>query len=160
MNVMRYTVVDPQGCVSFVGPCSALLPLVAACSKNPTTLAELLAYADQFGANLAEYVAAGLAVFDEHNLPGHYERIHAALDHLRGHEVPVFRVVDDRTRDASLQPVAAGVVIFNLTAKRIVQIQNSYQEIPRDGVVRQRDQSGRTTRVMRYRLPQEWQLTP
>ncbi|MCS6800419.1 MAG: hypothetical protein RMM58_07720 [Chloroflexota bacterium] len=160
MNVMRYTVVDQSGRVSFIGPCAALIPLVAACSRNPTTLSELLAIADQYGANIGSYVEAGLAVFDEHNLPGNYSRIHAALDFLRDHEVPVFRVVDDRTRDASLKPVAAGAVIFNLTAKRIVQIQNTYQDIQRVGIVRELDASGKTTRIHRYRLPAEWVLAP
>lgn len=157
---MRYTVVDPSGRVSFVGPCAALLPMVAACSRNPTTLSELLDLADRYGANIGGYVQAGLAVFDEHNLPGNYRRIHAAIDFLRDHEVPVFRVVDDRTRDVSLKPVEAGAVIFNLTAKRIVQIQNTYQEIPRIGIVREFDAAGKTTRLHRYRLPAEWHLAP
>ncbi|GIW08716.1 MAG: hypothetical protein KatS3mg060_3521 [Dehalococcoidia bacterium] len=160
MNVMRYTVVDSSGRVSFIGPCAALLPMVAACSRNPSTLGELLAIADEYGANIAGYVQSGLAVFDEHNLPGNYSRIHAALDFLRDHELPVFRVVDDRTRDVSLKPVQAGAVIFNLTAKRIIQIQNTYQDIPRTGVVREFDAAGKTTRVHRYRLPAEWRLAP
>ena len=160
MNVMRYTVVDESGRVSFIGPCVALLPMVAACSRDPSTLNELLQLADQFGANIRAYVQSGLAVFDEHNLPGNYSRIHAAIDFLREHELPVFRVVDDRTRDISLKPVQAGVVIFNLAAKRIVQIQNTYQEIPRSGIVRELDAAGKTRRVHRYRLPAEWRLAP
>ncbi len=107
MNVMRYTVVDASGRVSFIGPCASLLPMVAACSGDPADLAGMLRLADQYGANLGPYVLAGLAVFDEHNLPGNYERIHAAFAYLREHEIPVFRVVDERTRDTSLKPVQA-----------------------------------------------------
>jgi hypothetical protein len=35
---------------------------------------------------------------------------------------------DERTRQASLQPVKAGVIIFNPRNRRIVQIQNTYSE--------------------------------
>jgi hypothetical protein len=160
MNVMRYTIVDAAGRVSFIAPCTALGPLVAACARSPYDLPELLHVADTFGANLSSYVQSGLAVFDEHNIPGHYDRIHAALDHLRSHEIPVFRVVDSRTSEVSLQPVQAGAVVFNLPAKRIVQIQNTYQEIARNGVIRHRDAAGKTTRVHRYQLPVEWRLAP
>ena len=71
------------------------------------------------------------AAFDEHNVAGNYQAIHAAIKHLPPHELPVFRVVDDVTRQASLQGVKAGVIIFNLPSRRIVQIQNTYSEIRR-----------------------------
>jgi hypothetical protein len=48
--------------------------------------------------NLAEYVCAGLAVFDEHNTDGHYDAVHKALTTLPRHKQPVFRIVDDLTR--------------------------------------------------------------
>ena len=75
-----------------------------------------------------------LAVFDEHNAYGNFTAIHSALDHLRPHELPPFRVVDDRTRQASLQPVKAGAIIFNLPKRRIVQIQNTFSDVQRMGV--------------------------
>ena len=129
MNVMRFTMIDRHGVVSFVAPCAALPALLSGCAQGATTTNELLGRIDRRQRRVAEYVSAGLAVFDEHNAAGNYQAIHEALDHCAPHELPVFRVVDDRTRQASLQPVKAGVIVFNLSQRRIVQIQNTYAEI-------------------------------
>jgi hypothetical protein len=160
MNILRCTIIDRGGGVSFVTHGDALPALVAACARNPQTMDDLLDGADQFYGHLADYVHAGLAVFDEHNTRGHYETIHRALTTLPRHRQPVFRVVDDLTREASLRPVKAGAVIFNLKAKRIVQMVNSYREITRAGKARVFDGSRHTDRVYRYKLPEEWALVP
>ena len=159
-DVMRFTVVDALGKVSFVAPCSTLEVLVAACARGARTLQSLLELAEPFAPGLRERVLSGLAVFDEHNAPGHYQAIHGALAYFAPGEHPVFRIVDDRTRDASLQPVRAGVVIFNLAEKRIVQIQNTYSEIRRKGRLRVRDASSGSPRVHAYELPADWALVP
>jgi hypothetical protein len=72
----------------------------------------------------------------------------------------VFRVLDSRTREASLTPVHAGVVVFNLRAKRIVQIQNSYAEIRRRGRSRAARPASPERRLIRYELPNYWALVP
>jgi len=69
-------------------------------------------------------------------------------------------VIDERTREASLQPVKAGVVLFNLVAKRIVQVQNTYRAITRTGRQRIFDGQRLTDRVFSYRLPGEWAIVP
>ena len=102
----------------------------------------------------------GLAIFDELNGPGHYERIHEAFKYCAPHEQPVFRVVDEVTREMSKQAVKAGVVLFNLRAKRIVQIQNSYREITRSGRARVFDGQGLTNSIYSYRLPRDWAIVP
>ncbi|MCL4465032.1 MAG: hypothetical protein M1401_02535 [Chloroflexi bacterium] len=158
MNVMRYTVVDARGTVSFVAGCESLVHLVAACSASPRTLAELLHLAGRYDPRLEEYVTSGLAVFDEHNVDGHNDSIHSALRYCQPHELPVFRVVDDETREASLQRVKAGILIFNLKARRIVQLLNAYQAIQRKGRVVVTE--GREKRVYRYELPQVWAIVP
>jgi hypothetical protein len=160
MNIMRYTVIDSDGTVSFVAPCEALVPLVASCARDPRSLAELLAVADEYNSGLRETVLCGLAVFDEHNTRENHKSIHGALDHCRPHELPVFRVLDSRTREASLTPVHAGVVVFNLRAKRIVQIQNSYAEIRRRGRSRAARPASPERRLIRYELPNYWALVP
>ena len=72
MFVMRYTVIDDQGSVSFIGPCSWLKALVAGCSVTPGTLDALLHEASQYDHELRDQVMNGLRVFDEHNVdPGH-----------------------------------------------------------------------------------------
>ena len=160
MNVMRYTIVDDEGAISFVDHCDVLKALVAACAQNPRNLKELLDLAENYYRSLKEYVLCGLAVFDEHNVPGGCESIHSALGLLRPEETPVFRVLDDATREASLQPVKAGIIIFNLPSKRIVQVMNSYAEIQREGRGRVHDGERPTREVFRYRLPQDWALVP
>lgn len=156
---MRFTVIDEGGGVSFVAPCLALEALVAACARGPNALPELLAHARAFAPELVEYVESGLAVFDEHNSRENLSAIHGALQHLPPHQVPVFRVLDDRTREASLRPVRAGVVLFNLPARRIVQLQNTYAEIRRKGRVRLAE-PGLGPRFERYELPPDWSLVP
>ncbi len=160
MNVLRCTVIDRNGAVSFIAHVDALPALLAACTSNPQDLAELLALAEPHYRGLWEYVLSGLAVFDEHNAPGRYERIHKALTTLPRHRQPVFRVVDDLTREASLRPVKAGAVIFNLPAKRIVQIANSSQEIRRRGRARVFDGRCHTDATFTYHLPDEWAVVP
>jgi hypothetical protein len=160
---MRYTIIDPQGSISFVGPGQGLKALVAACAQDsPRTAEDLLAAAGEYDSDLRDSVLNGLHVFDEHNLPGNYAAIHAALQGP-GDEAgtsPVFRVVDDVTRQASLQPVKAGLVLFNLKQKRIVQIQNTYADIEREDRGRVRKKGRVTGRYYDYRLPPDWQVLP
>lgn len=157
---MRYTIVDTAGTISFVAACDALIPLVAGCARDPRTAVELLSLADEYASGTRETVLSALAVFDEHNSRTNLRAIHSAMDYFKSHELPAFRVLDDRTRQASLTPVHAGIVIFNLTAKRIVQIQNSYAEIRRKGRARAVQPSSPDRRVIRYELPAHWSLVP
>jgi hypothetical protein len=160
MHVMRFTIVDARGAISFVAPCEALGALVAACAENPTTHEALLECAGRFSPQLESYVLNGLAVFDEHNAEDAYDAIRSALRHLQPHEVPPFRVVDEETRRASLEPVKAGVVLFNLLDRRIVQVQNSYSEIRRRGRVRVYRGPRWGGEMHRYELPSSWDIVP
>jgi len=161
-DVMRFTVLDERGTVSFISPCRTLDALVAACAAGPTSLAALLEDASRYEPELRDKVLSGLAVFDEHNTRENPASIHAALDLLKPADLPVFRVLDERTRQASLQPARAGVIIFNLADKRIVQIHNTYHEIQREGRIRvaRPESEGRRGQVHRYQLPVEWTLVP
>jgi hypothetical protein len=160
MNLFRFTVIDDSGGISFVAHAEALPALLKACAREPNTLEELLDFTLPYYHALPDYVLNGLAVFDERNVPGSYDAIHQALRFCRPHEQPVFRIVDDETREASLRPVKAGGIIVNLLAKRIVQIQNTYQEIGRKGRGRIFDRERVTESVFYYRLPRQWQLVP
>jgi len=161
-DVMRFTVIDAVGGISFVAPCRTMEALVAACAAGPTRLEELLSAASEFEPEIRDRVFSGLAVFDEHNSRNNLSSIHSGLDLLRPADLPVFRVLDDRTRQASLQPARAGVIVFNLKSKRIVQIHNTYTEIKRSGRIRiaPRESGEPRPRVHRYQLPAEWSLVP
>ncbi len=160
MDVMRFTVIDLTSRVSFVAPCPVLDALVAACAQRPRTLANLLDAATPFAPDLRDRVLSGLAVFDEHNSPSNLERIHSAFRFCRPEEVPVFRILDEVTRDVSLRPVRAGIVLFNLREKRIVQLQNTYSEIKRKGRLRVMEGARPTNKVQRYELGPEWTVVP
>src|SRR6185436_13277798 len=118
------------------GPDRALHALVACCATGALTISDLLDRVGQFSTDLRDRVMSGLAVFDEHNTRDNCRWIHAAFDYCSREEVPVFRVLDARTREVSLSPVWAGVVVFNLKARRIVQIHNTYADIKRKGRLR------------------------
>lgn len=75
-------------------------------------------------------------------------------------DLPPFRVVDERTRQQSLKPVSTGLILFNLKARRIIQVQNSYADVLRADRGRVR-QNGRPTRMLYYyTLPEEWNIVP
>ena len=160
MNVLRCTVIGREGGVSFVAHGEVLAALAKGCVANPRSVEELLEYSEPFYQTLREQVLNGLAMFDERNVEGRYEAIHKALEMCRPYEQPVFRIVDELTREASLRPVKAGAVLFNLPARRIVQLQNSYREITRVGRGRVFDGERLTNDVFSYRLPKEWALVP
>lgn len=160
MNLFRFTLVDNSAGISFIAQADALPALLAACSREPATVEEMLVQVDEYYHSLGDTVRNGLALFDERNAPGHYTAIHDALDLCLPQEQPVFRIVDERTREESLHPVKAGGIIFNLLAKRIVQIQNTYCKIERDGRGRVFDGERMTALTYRYHLSREWQLVP
>jgi hypothetical protein len=160
MGLMRFTVVDKRSTVSFVGPDRALHALVAACSIGADSIEGLLERVAPFVGELRERVLSGIAVFDEHNNKGNLRWIHAAFEICRSEEVPVFRVLDERTREISLSPVWAGAVVFNLKSKRIVQIQNTYSDIKRKGRLRVMEGAKPTNKIQRYELGPEWTVVP
>jgi hypothetical protein len=160
MNLLRLTIVDPRGAVSFVGHGEALPALMRACTTNPHQLDELLERAEPYYHGLRDRVENGLAMFDERNTMGNYGHIHEALTAVRGEETPVFRIVDDITREASLRPVQAGCVVINLMARRIITLQNGYMAITRNGRGEIFDGERHTGATFIYRLPQTWSLVP
>jgi hypothetical protein len=160
LDDIRLTVVDGAGTVSFVAHASAAVALTAACSHNPTTLRELLDASQRYDRGLASAVLRGLAIFDEHNLPDDLSDIHQKLAELPLRETPVFRVLDAVTREASLRPVRQGAVLYNLTARRIVQIENIYEPLTRSGEVNYHNGRFLSIRLLPYELPADWTLVP
>jgi hypothetical protein len=159
MNLLRFTVIDRRGGISFIAHGDALPAVVKACSFNPETVEDLLDLISPYYGSLREYVLNGLAVFDEHNVDGNWEQIHNDLVNLPKHERPVFRVVDDMTREASLRPVEAGAVLFNLRRRRVVQLA-THREVKREGRARVFNGDDWTAEVFPYRLPADWALVP
>lgn len=134
--------------------------LVAACSRRPATTAELLELTRPFDPDFVGSVRAGLAVFDEHNVRDNPAAFHSTLAETAQRALPPFRVLDERLRRASLEPVETGLIVINLVARRIIQIQNSYAEVLRADRGRVR-RNGKPTRMLyHYELPAEWHIVP
>ena len=157
---MRFTVVDRDGALSFVGPCHALKALAAACSKRPPDHRALLALFEEYDPRFAGRLLAGLSRFDAGADPDHENEASPGDRDTAAAEGGPFRVVDEATRRRSLEPVRAGLVVFNLPAKRIVQVQNSYAELRRQDRGRLR-RDGRPVRAYySYELPLDWSIVP
>ncbi len=157
---MRFTVVDGSGTMSFVAPGYALKILTAACSKRPQDHRALFAFAEEYDPRLAGGVVKGLSRFDADRRRADSDVPGAEMADDTSIAPPPFRVVDEVTRRRSLEPAHAGLVVFNLTAKRIVQIQNSYGDLLRKDRGRLR-RDGRPVRALySYELPADWSIVP
>jgi hypothetical protein len=160
LSIIRFTVVDEEGATSFVGPCHTIKMLVAACSRNPVTTNELLEYARPFDEAFVDDVRSGLAVFDEHNTEENTDAFQNWQAELPNRTLPPFRIVDSTTRHQSLQPAGTGLVVLNLKERRIVQVQNSYEDIQRQDRGRIRRQGEPVPILYRYKLPSDWRIVP
>ena len=160
MSVLRYTVVDDAGTVSFVGPGHAMKMLAAACAKEPADFRSLLDGAGRYDAVFAKTVLDGLSIFDEHNTAEDHAAGEAQVSGSEPKSTPPFRVLSDAMRNRSLEPVGAGLVVYNLPARRIIQVQNSYAELHRQGRGRHRENGRPVQRLYHYKLPDSWTILP
>lgn len=160
VNLFRFNVVDPSGTISFTGPAHGLKVLAAACSKGPATIGDLFDLAQRYDPEWIADIRLGLSVFDEHNIGTLTESYAPHVLSTDDAQHRPFRVVDAVTRNRSNQPARLGLVVVNLDAQRIIQVQNSYGELPRKGRGRIRN-GGKPTRSMyHYELPEAWSIVP
>jgi hypothetical protein len=103
---------------------------------------------------------SGLAVFDEHNVEDNYQAIHETLEATPVGDEPLFRVVDDITRQRSLEPTRTGLIIFNLKDRRIVQVTNLFYAVERTGEVHLHNGQRYSRRTVSYELPSYWSIVP
>ena len=155
---LRYTVLDASGAVSFIGPAHLLKMFAASCAAGSTDILNLFDGAAAFDAEVAFRLKRDLRIFDEHFTSEDHPGIDEYLDR-EGSRGP-FRVVGESTRLASMLPDGAGLVIFNLPQRRIVQVQNTYANLRRQDRGRTRVGGKPTGALYRYRLPEEWSILP
>src|SRR5262245_18072021 len=77
--MMRFTIVDHLGTISFPGPPHALKALAASCSAGAGDHRALLDSLAHYDADLSAFVLNGLAVFDEHVAAANPDSIRAWL---------------------------------------------------------------------------------
>jgi hypothetical protein len=157
---MRFTLVDAEGAISFLGPGHAMKMIAAAASRGVEGHRDLLDELRPLDEVLADGVFRGLAIFDEHCLRDQPGTIEQWTQRQPDFANEPLRVLDPVTRKASLQPGRLGLVIFNLCERRIVQVQNSYGSLLRCDRGRIRDRGRPTQRFYRYELPEAWSIVP
>jgi hypothetical protein len=157
---MRFTLIDANGAISFCGPGHGLKMLAAACSDGARSHREVFERLAPLDQTLVTSVRNGLSQFDEHCLGGDPSTISRWIEERGPLADAPFRVLDDTTRSASLQPDRLGLVIFNLEERRIVQVQNSYGALLRQDRGRIRKESKPISRFYRYELPSDWSIVP
>jgi hypothetical protein len=155
---MRFTVIDAATTVSFVAPTTASVAFMAACAEDPLVLDDLIEHATRFDPTLPVLVRHGLAIFDEHNVPGDHAAIDAHIQTQRSEDLPLFRVVDAATRRISLATVGAGLIVFDLPQRRITQIANTAEPLLRSGAVYEHAGPYPRQRTVTYTLPGTWSL--
>lgn len=156
----RFTVIDRGGTVSFLGPGHGLKVFAAACSRGAEDYRALLELAAEYDPAWTSEIRRGINIFDEHNTSFTTEAFAAQIRAADGEPTIPFRVLDSETRARSMQPSKSGLVLFNLKDKRIVQVQNSYADLRRQGRGRIRSDGRPTRSLFYYRLPDSWQLVP
>ncbi len=157
---VRFTVTSEEGAISFVAPAYAIKMFVAACARDPESIAQFLEFSRRYDQALVNEIKRGLDAFNEHNLPDNTAHIEALIESTPNEDLPPFRIYNEKTRLASSQSGVVGMIIFNLNARRIVQVQNSYAEIQRSDRGRLRDSGEPLQRLYHYTLPDEWAIVP
>lgn len=156
----RCNVIDDKGTVSFIAPPHGLKVLAASIARGANSFAALMAYARRFDETWAASVNRDLIVFDEHNVESVGRWFEDALSTEKDTDHLAFRVIDQTTRRRSLVPGRLGLVVFNLKEQRIIQVQNSYDDLRRKDRGRVRVNGKPTERIFHYELPSGWAIVP
>lgn len=156
----RVNVIDEKGTLSFLAPSHGLKVLAAAITQGASNGSELLALSHRFDAQWAADVRMQVMSFDEHNVDEVADPFADAISGDDHPDHPAFRVIDTETRKRSLVPGRLGLVVFNLKARRIIQIQNNYSNLERKDRGRVRVGGQPTDTLFQYELPTEWSLVP
>lgn len=157
--MMRFTIIDLSETMSFVGPPHALKALAACCAQGVATISEIITKLGFYDIDLSRRLREQLTVFREHNTEIDAAWIEAKVATDPSYET-LLMVGSEATRRVSLQPGKLGLIVFNIPAKRIVQIQNSYANLERSDRGRVRRDGKPTTTYYNYALPADWTIVP
>jgi hypothetical protein len=156
-ELIRLNVIDAEHSVSFLGPAHTGKAVAAACSHGATTWQQVLLRTQRYDPDWTRDVRRGILLFEEHHAP----KDDPVPTGPRSFEpCDPFRIWDAETRFCSMEPASLGLLIFNLTAQRIIQVQNRHVEIRRQGRSRIRVGGKPTSALYHYSLPEEWAILP
>lgn len=159
--MIRITIKDTQQTISFPSDEDTLLRLVAGCSVNPNSLAELLIASDIYQRGIAAAIMADLMEFDKalQRKGADFFRtiITQAQEQVRPLEL-TFQVFDEVTEQAATQPLAGELVLIDLPLQTIRA--SAGVQIPAAGEVRIRAGGTAHNPTVTYILPQNWSIEP
>ena len=142
---MRFTIIDDAGAVTFTAPPHVRKMLAAAASRGPVTADELLRLAEEYDPQFFGQLLASSSRSENGAGPA---------------KSGLLAVDGDESRRQSMAPAPLGLLVFNLPARRIVQVQNSYGDLQRKDRGRLR-RDGRPVRAYyRYAFPDDWSIVP
>ena len=159
-GLLRFTVIDSEGTISFGAPGHMAKMMAAACAHDPATIDQVLGTLTSLDPVAADSLRHGLARFDEFVVRDDATSIEdwmAQNDPLDG---TPFRLIDPGLREATLSPLPLGLIMVNLPDKRIVQIENRYGPILRKDRGRMRRDGEPIAQVYTYELSSDWSLLP
>ncbi len=158
-NPIRITLRDTEQTISFLSNEDTLHRLIAACSAEPTTVAEVLTAADIFEQGLAARVMAELMEFDRTFQSEGLEPIHRAMHEAAQNGRPfegAFQAVDRLTKQEALRPAHSDIVLIDLIDRQIGLAADL--TIETTGEIRLKTKAGVTDRKVTYMLPQSWKI--
>ena len=159
--MIRITIMDTQQTISFPSDEEALLCLVAGCSVNPTSLAELLIASDIYRRGIAAAIMADLMEFDKTLRRKSPDFIHAMISRAQKQGQPLkltFQVFDEVTGQVATQPGAGELVVIDLAVQTIRV--SAGVHISTVGEVRIHAGESARNPTVTYILPQNWTIQP
>lgn len=156
----RINMIDDRGTISFLAPPHGPKMLVAIAGLELRTNRETLRAASAIDGSWIQQMQIQLDMFDEFNVDTVIEDWQEMIGKPDSAIHPAFRVIDSVTRLRSLQPASLGLIVFNLKKQRIIQVQNHWHDLQREGAGRYREDGRPQSRMYSYALPEHWSLLP
>ena len=134
----RVNLIDERGTISLLTPPHGPKMLTAVAGLGLETSREMLEAVAAMDESWIRQVQSQLAMFSEFNVDSLDEDWREMVEENDSVVHPAFRVIDGVTRSRSLVPGSLGLIVFNLKQRRIIQVQNAWDELERTGEGRYR----------------------
>ena len=159
-SAYRINMIDNRGTISLLAPAHGPKMLTALAGLEFDSSRDMLQAVAAMDSDWITQVQSQLAMFDEFNVDELSDEWQEMIERNDSAVHPAFRVMEAITRARSLQPANLGLIVFNLKEHRIIQVQNSGDDLAREGEGRYREDGSPQDRMYSYILPEHWSLVP
>lgn len=156
----RVNLIDERGTISLLSPSHGPKMLTAVAGMGLESSRAMLESVAAMDSDWIRQVQSQLALFSEFNVDSLDEGWREMIEEEDSMVHPAFRVIEGVTRSRSLLPGGLGLIVFNLKQRRIIQVQNAWDELERTGEGRYRIDGNIDDRMYSYSLPETWSLVP